>query len=147
VIWIKRLFQLLDRLEIFTGPATFLPFQLSSRDLERAVLRPFIFDYKWLRSSSCRENPIASRDLSTSSSELENLRLPFLLPGGRWLIAAHDDGRCSDSVVCLWDLDHGTLKGLPEAQMLAEGIICSMDVKMDQRGSFAFMVILSEKNE
>ncbi|KAF8489492.1 hypothetical protein JB92DRAFT_1373887 [Gautieria morchelliformis] len=144
-IWINHLCQLLDHLQIAQGTATFLPSQVSSRDLEHAVIRPYIFDYRWLRSSSCNESPMTSKVLSTGWSEPEDIRFPILMPGGRWLIAAYDHPRSSISAVCLWDLDHGTLKQLPEAQMIAEGRVTSMDAKMDRTGRFAFLVILSEK--
>ncbi|KAF8518079.1 hypothetical protein JB92DRAFT_2134594 [Gautieria morchelliformis] len=141
VIWIKRLCQLLDHLQI---AATVLPSQVSTRDLEHAVIRPYIFDYRWLRSRACHESPMTSKYLWTGWDEAEYIRFPILMPGGRWVFAAYDDPGSFVSTVCFWDLDQ-TPDQPPEAQLIAEGRIISMDVKMDRTGRFAFLVILSEK--
>lgn len=147
VLWIIRLRQLLDHLAFAKSSAAFLPAQLSLRALEHVVVRPHIFYHKWLRSIACHQIPIKSRTLSTNWSEPEDIRLPILMPGGRWLIATCDDGRFSKSSICLWDLDHGTLKWLPDAQMDAEGRVRSLDMKMDRKGSFAFLAVLSNNEE
>ncbi|KAF8518081.1 hypothetical protein JB92DRAFT_2904320 [Gautieria morchelliformis] len=140
VIWIKRLCQLLHHLQIAQGPAT----QVPTRDLEHAVIRPYIFDYKWLRSRACHERPMASKVLSTGWSEAGDIRFPMLMPGGRWLLAACDHPRSPTSAVCIWDLHDGTQP--PDAQMIAEGRIISMDVKMDRKGTFGILAVLSEKD-
>jgi hypothetical protein len=136
---------LLDHARLPESSTTFLSSLLSTPTLEHTVLRPHIFNYKWFRSLTCPQNPTSSRVLSTGWSAPQDVRFPILLPGGRWLIAVCDDKRSSNSGVCLWDLDHGKLKWLPEAQMEAEGRVLSMDVKLDQKGSFALLAVFSEK--
>ena len=96
---------------------------------------------------ACYETPIVSKVLSTSWSEPEDIRFPLLMPGGRWLIAVCDDGRSFNSTISLWDIDSGALNWLPEVQILAEGRVLSLDMKMDQTGVFAVLAVLCEKEE
>jgi hypothetical protein len=121
--------------------------QLSSSALERAVKRPHIFNYAWFRSHESHEVPTTSHVLSTSWSKREDIRLPILMPGGRWLIAVGDNVGSLSSCICLWDLDRGTPKRLPAMHIVAEGRVFSLDMKVDRTGAFAFVAVISEQEK